>query len=126
MNEIGWSQYSPIGYILAAEEPTKPDAPVLTIEGINSIIRWSLPNNLGSQIKRSEITLVGTTTRIDTLNCDGSDTLIFFDRKCTIPLNLWGTLNGLVQGEPLVAKIRFENEIGWSPYSDLSSNNPTF
>lgn len=109
LNEIGWSAYSPIGYILAAEEPFKPQPPVISIDGINSIIRWTLPNNLGAQITKAEITLIGQTDRIDNLNCNGSDPLVFFDRKCTIPLSLWNTMNGLVQGVHLAAKIRFEN-----------------
>lgn len=94
LNRIGWSDYSPIGYILAAQVPATPSPPTITINGINSIVSWTLPLNKGSEIVQAEITLLPGNI-IDTVNCDGSSLTIFYERKCTIPVVNWGTTNGL-------------------------------
>lgn len=46
-NAHGWSDYSPIGYILASDLPGVTSEPQSTINGTNVQLSWSAPVNTG-------------------------------------------------------------------------------
>jgi len=120
-NAIGFGSYSDIGYILAARKPDTPVPPVITIEGTNAKLTFSLPYNGGSTIFRAQILFKhhNTVDWVEELTtCDGSQATILQARECIVPLTiLRGTDFALVYGDYIIAKVLYENDIGESSYS---------
>jgi hypothetical protein len=121
LNAVGWSSYSPIAYILAADLPSTPSSPSIQIQGLNAVITWQLPYNGGSEITSAQVRILqsgGNSYTADVADCDASQVSTFYARLCTVPLaTLRGSPWTLAQGEPVTAIIMFENEVGWSPFS---------
>lgn len=116
-NAKGFSNYSPIGYIEASQEPDKPSSPKVTTSGTNVVISWTLPFNQGNAITLSEIyvknkagdMLLHTTAEENT--------------SITIPMTHMLTIYNLLQGDDIVATVRVQNDNGWSLESAQSTNN---
>ena len=84
-NEVGFSDYSDISYVLAASTPYDPEEATVEIIGDDLLISWQMPQNAGSLIYQAQIEFLqvdGSTYSEDTANCDGSDQTIFDARSC--------------------------------------------
>jgi len=70
--------------------PSKPDAPLTTIQNATVVVTWAAPNNQGSPITSYLVTFQSTSGSYLTelTNCDGSSTTIRTSTKCTIPLSV--------------------------------------
>jgi hypothetical protein len=108
-NIIGWTNFSPYGYILAAYFPDLPIPPVVTIVGTNAKIQFYIPFNEGSQITQAVIQIkkASGVYATETTDCDATTTAIFNQWYCLIPLvTLRDTTLGswnLIQGLPIIA-----------------------
>lgn len=121
-NAIGWSEFSDITYILSARRPDTPVPPTITLwQGVKIRVVFYLPFNGGSEIFKGYVELKGhdgLTYETEPQNCDATLDSIFDSRVCIIPLNiLRGPVWNLQQGDSIVARVKFENEIGLSLFS---------
>ena len=127
-NALGYSDYSDISYILAARKPDSPLPPTVTIQGTQARIQFSLPFNGGSEITKAYITIRqhdGVTYTADTTNCDGTISTVFQARVCLIPLTfLRAAPWSLVQGDYIIGRVQYENEIGLSDISSDTASPP--
>ena len=83
-NEVGFSDYSDVAYIVAADIPYMPTAPSAEIVGDELHISWNVPYYAGSHITEAEIVFANDAgdsynTHVD---CDGSSVSIFDARAC--------------------------------------------
>jgi hypothetical protein len=121
-NAIGWSEFSDITYILSARRPDTPVPPTITLwQGTKVRVVFYLPFNGGSEITKGYVELKGhdgVTYETEPQNCDVTIDSIFDSRVCIIPLSiLRGPVWNLQQGDSIVARVKFENEIGLSLFS---------
>ena len=121
-NAIGWGEHSEISYVLSARTPDTPVPPTITLwMDTNIRIVFYLPFNGGSEISKAYIQIKthdGLSYAEETVNCDGTNFAIFQSRQCIIPLNLLrAPVWSLVQGDSIMARVKFENEIGQSLFS---------
>jgi hypothetical protein len=145
-NIIGYGPVSPIAYILAADVPDTPfvssteDSTMLTADIVetNLVIVFTLPPNGGSPILQGQVVIydaAGVANDVVSSTLDGfssdthgctlvEDSTAFDSRTCSIPMENLRIADpstndfDLAQGDPIVMRIRFENEIGWSGYSE--------
>lgn len=79
-NEVGFGEFSEIGYILAASKPYKPWEIKAEIVDDDLFISWQMPYNGGTPIYQAQIEILevdGSTYTEDLTNCDGYDDTIF-------------------------------------------------
>lgn len=125
-NVHGWSSaFSPELSVLASDIPAKPDP--ITTEINNQFVRisWtSLLNNNFEAITKYQILVQDSTGVMREVipQCDGSTSVIVFQRFCEIPMTLLTSAPFSLSASTLIkAQIRAQNKIGWSPYSDLNT-----
>ena len=114
-NIIGFSEYSPIGYIEASQEPDQPNAPTVTISGSDVIISWTLPDNKGNSITDIELYIqnkAGVLTSHGNLGSVTTTTLLMTEFTSTYLL---------IQGDDILTAIKAYNENGWSQISSTSA-----
>lgn len=120
-NAIGWGDYSDVTYVLSARVADTPIPPTVSITGTNALVTFYLPFNGGSDLTKAYLEFkdhASTSYFADTSNCDGTNAVTFQARTCTLPLTvLRGPSWSLVQGDLIVARVKFENEIGESAWS---------
>ena len=114
-NVVGYSGYSPIGYIEASQQPSQPGAPTVAILATDVIITWSLPDNQGNNIKAVEIFIQNSAAVLVSHGTVGSVT------TTTIPMIEFNTTYSLSQGDDIIAAIRVQNDNGWSLTSPSSA-----
>lgn len=135
-NQIGDGPLSEIAYILAADKPSTlvvsgTDASTklsASIVATNVSITWTLPYNGGSAILEGQIVLRqsdNVTFTEETTHCRlAEDSTQFDQRTCMIPLSALRqdspstNVYQLPQGQSVVIKIRFRNEVGWGEFSN--------
>jgi hypothetical protein len=124
-NELGFSAYSEVLPILAAQIPGTPSAPSTTNLGKNIQISWSPPDDGGTIITAYTIhirNVDGSDFAIDTTNCDGSDPTIVADRSCLVPnKDLNEAPHNLLWGDSVYAKFTVTNFYGTSPDSPVGN-----
>lgn len=119
-NSVGYSAPSEILVVLHALAPEAPSAPVTTNNGIDVDISWTIPVDNGAEITSYTISLKKSDGQFvtETTNCDGSDSIIFQARLCTVPLStLTAEPFALVFGNSIEAKIFATNIKGDSQES---------
>lgn len=87
-NRQYWGDYSVELPILAAQEPSKPDAPTTELVGYYVKVAWVEPFNGGSPVTGYRIFLRKsdqTSFAIDFSYCDGSQNDIFLAMQCLVP-----------------------------------------
>lgn len=89
-NIFGLSEQSNSVTILSAFKPERPDAPISTIKNNTVEVTWVAPFANGSPLTNFLVTFKTASDSFITelTNCDGSNTVVFNARKCTIPLNV--------------------------------------
>ena len=113
-NAIGWTDYSPVGYVTAQAVPEAPSAPVFVSADQTKItlqLSESDDNN-GAQIDYYDLYRnngAGTTDIINITHYDGS--------SLTFELNTTDD-STLVAGETYTFTMRAHNQAGYSEYSD--------
>lgn len=100
-----------------------------SIVGPNLVISWGLPQHGGSSILEGLLELRhsdGTTFSEVTAHCDlAEDSAVFDGRQCSIPLPaIWQETTPtnayqLAQGTVIGMKLKFRNQAGWGPESDV-------
>ena len=124
-NEVGFGEYSDISYILAASIPYDPEEALVEIIGDEVTISWQMPYNAGALIYQAQIDILevdGLTFTEDLTNCDGADQATFDARSCTFLSTVLKTAPyELVQQSPIIPRVKFLNEIGWSNWSTITS-----
>ena len=124
LNVHGQGAVSDPVVVLAASEPTQMANPVCSLVGPDYHCAFTEPSTGGNnvaitqyelQVRHIDGTFITPTTCQD-------QTLLKSLMYCTLSLTSLETELGLSQGSAIVAQVRAENEIGWSPYS-LSSNS---
>lgn len=117
-NSQGWSEYSPIGEILAATIPGASSQPTTQVAGVNVVISWEQPlltggNNVPITKYEVEIRRVdGTFTQVCSVT----------GLSCFIPMEtLLQSPYNFKQGDNLVARVTCSNVVGRGPTSALSS-----
>jgi len=110
--------------ILSAFKPERPVAPVTTIKNNTVVVTWIAPFANGSPLTSFLVsfkTAAGTFIT-ELSSCDGSNSVIFNARKCTIPLDtLTATPFSLVLGSSIEAQLLATNAYGNSPVSNIGS-----
>lgn len=127
-NPIGYSDYSSVSYIEASSLPETPAAPAIVISGTNAEITWALPYNSGSEITSATILIKQSDNSFseDTTNCDGSDSTIFKNKACSVPLTTLGASPySLAYGASIIATVKVTNGKGDSSTSGETSSPPT-
>jgi hypothetical protein len=113
--------------ILASAVPSQPDSPITTVDASDGslVIAWTAPTSTGGTgvaITKLEILIeTKSGTLITSTQCDGASSAIIAASQCKVTMSslLVGSFF-LVQSDSVKAKIRMENVIGWSVFSDLT------
>ncbi len=124
LNRQGWSEYSDVSSILAAQVPDQIAPVVTTMNGPNVKFSWSVPDNGASTLLRYEILIVASNGNlIETKTfCDGSNLVILANAFCEVPMQiLTDAPYSLAQGALIRATVRAFNIIGGSITSTLNS-----
>lgn len=129
-NKHGWSDYSPVISILAAEVPDTMDAITFAIQdSVKVRFTWAAPDANGASITRYTILIRqsdDSTFTEDTTNCDGSDSTIMSNLYCDVPFTaLIASPYSLAQDDLIVAKIMATNSQGDSTYSAENTSGVT-
>lgn len=87
-NLVGYSTFSSILTIIAAEIPTTPVAPSTQINGANVLISWTKPNSNGNDLTGYSVYIQkkDTTWALDLVNCDGGSKAGDANPSCAIPI----------------------------------------
>lgn len=118
-NKYGWGVDSTPLAVYAAAKPEAPDAPSSGKQSTSMRITWPLPDENGLAATEYEILIQqkdGTFTA--SAQCDGSDSTVVTNRYCDVTMvHLRQSPYAMVLNDPVKAKVRAYNLIGWSPYS---------
>lgn len=118
-NKYGWGADSTPLAVYAAAKPEAPSAPTSSKQSINMRISWPMPDVNGLAATEYQILIMqkdGTYT--ESAQCDGSDSTVVSNRYCDVPMvHLRQSPYAMVLNDPVKAKVRAYNLIGWSPYS---------
>lgn len=116
-NAIGWSAYSPIGYLRAATRPLAPPAPGFVAATANTITvkLGRSQDNGGAEISAYELWIDDgdlLSTFVKVVSYTGLETSFVIDK---------GTETSLVSGKVYRLKYRAKNEIGLGDFSGITS-----
>jgi titin len=114
-NSVGYTGYSPIGYIEASQIPDTPGVPTVTKSGSDVIISWTLPYNQGNDISMVQVYIQNSA--LDFILDETAQS----SNSVTIPMSEFNTTYGLSQGDDIIAKFRVWNDNGWSGLSETSA-----
>lgn len=90
LNIYGWSQYSDVSTVIAAEVPSEPNIPTTTASGKNVVIAFEKPFTNGEDIVSYTILIKQADGIFSSQKtyCDGSTTIVKESLKCTIPFTV--------------------------------------
>jgi len=112
-NAYGYSTYSNVVSILAAQVPAQPSTPTTTWSPDNVIVTWSEPDNGGSPITGYTVSLIQSdaiTYSTELTNCDRASSTL---TTCTIPVTfLRASPFSLAWGTSVYAKVIATNIYG--------------
>ena len=125
-NSVGYSDFSSPVSILAAQIPDVPLAPTTIIsDRWNVVINWVAPYNGGTPITSYTIeirTKDSSIYFIDSLDCNGSNSLIVAEKKCTVKVATLRVSPFLIPwGQGVYARIIATNYLGSSAASDTGN-----
>jgi hypothetical protein len=125
-NSVGYSDFSSPVSILAAQIPDVPLAPTTTIsDRWNVVINWVAPYNGGTPITSYTIeirTKDSSIYFIDSLDCNGSNSLIVAEKKCTVKVATLRVSPFLIPwGQGVYARIIATNYLGSSAASEAGN-----
>lgn len=94
------------------------------------VVAWTKPYNGGTALTKAKIEILesdGTTWTEDTTNCDGSNSVVFAAKQCTLSMKtvLRASPYNLDFKDEIKARITFTNDIGDSLTSDETTSPPT-
>ena len=121
---FGYSVFSQIISILAAQAPTQPTAPTTTISGNSVLIDWVQPNQNGSPITSYFVFIQQNDLSfgVDLANCDGSTATIVANAGCSVLIStLTAAPFSLPWGSSIFAKIIAVNNYGPSTASPVGN-----
>lgn len=81
----------------------------------NIFVQWSAPYDGGSPLTSYTIQIRhkdGTTFSEDLTDCDGTDTTIIAEAKCTVPIATLRSTYGYDYGDSIWAKVKTANIVG--------------
>jgi hypothetical protein len=122
-NAFGYSSPSASVEILAAEEPSQPEAPTTVLDGTNILISWKAPFNQGSPIDYYKIHIRhndNSSYSLDLANCDGSKEIFLTadPKQCSVPVSVLRAFPfELPWGSPVYATVIAHNKYGDSQTS---------
>ncbi len=126
-NNFGYSANSTSVEILAAQPPTRPEAPTTVLQDTNIVITWSAPFNQGSAITSYQIWIRhndNSSYSLDLTNCDGSQQvfLTMTPPHCSVPVSVLRSAPfSLPWGSPVFATIIATNKYDNSSVSEPGS-----
>lgn len=124
-NKWGQGVFSPILTIIAYRTSDPPNKPVITVDGTDVVISWNKPDASVTEYEIMIETSVDDTFNEHT-NCQGDDSTIVANLKCKVPMaDLTQAPYSLSLGDLIVAKVRANNPIGWSLFSDENTSGAT-
>ena len=114
---MGWSTFSPIGYILASTTPSSPVNPQTKIVGTNVEASWNVPSDTGGL----NVPIISYTVEIKQ-----QDAFVAFCTSstlaCLVPMQtLLQAPLAMNQGDPIMIRVTATNVVGTGPTSELSS-----
>jgi len=127
-NIFDWGEFSEQGNVLAASEPVKIDPVVITLVGTDVKIAWVPNDENGSPVEEYRINIQTSDPAVyetELTFCDGSESTIFSNNYCLIPMEVFSNPVfpfQLSQGDLIVAKVEAKNQIGWSNLSNANSD----
>jgi len=128
-NTHGWGPYSNTLTISPSSVPATMAAPTTSIDNTYVKITWVLPADNGSPITQVKVVIKesGGTYTEEPISCDGSDSGIFGDSECFVPMTtLRAAPYSLITIGTLVeVKVQAMNGNGWSTLSSANTVGAT-
>ena len=116
-NKYGWGPPGPETAVYAADVPEAPVAPTTAQAALDVAIAWVPPDANGLAIDAYEVLVLESdgATWTAAAGCDGSEPGIVAAARCDVPMaTLRAAPFALVLNDPVIAKVRAHNLLGWS------------
>jgi hypothetical protein len=123
-NDVGYSSPSQEISIMAATFPDPPSAPQTIVSGDKIVVQWAAPYNGGTPLTAYKVEIKQSDGQYseDLVNCDGSQSTIRQNKKCTIPFTaLRATPFEIPWGSSIYARVLSVNVVGESAYSAVGN-----
>lgn len=118
-NIHGWGTASNSLVIIASGIPDAPAAPTTTLDSLTVKIAWVAPSHNYAAITEYKIAITDSAGAqiVETTYCDGSNSLIFGQRYCQVPMDHIRSSYGLAYDTLILVRVQAYNLNGWSSWS---------
>jgi large repetitive protein len=116
-NKYGWGPLGPATAVYAGDVPEAPAAPTTTQAALDVVIAWVPPDANGLAIDAYEVLVLESdgATWTAAAGCDGTEPTVVAAASCAVPMaTLRASPFALVLNDPVIAKVRAHNLLGWS------------